>query len=57
MQVTSAAKGQTAFFRTNNGGYGTAWEAGQTQDPHEVPQYRDLVSIHFYWELEKSYQL
>ena len=44
MQVTSAAKGQMSFFRTNNGGYGTAWEAGQTNDPTEVPQYRDLVS-------------
>ncbi len=31
MQVTAAAKGQSAFFRTNNGGYGTAWEASQGQ--------------------------
>ena len=45
MQVTEAAKGQKAFFRTNNGGYGTAWEAGQTTDPMEVPQYKELVSI------------
>ena len=45
MQVTEAAKGQPAFFRTNNGGYGTAWEAGQTNDPAEVPQYKDLVSL------------
>ncbi len=41
MQVTSAAKGQSAFFRTNNGGYGTAWEASQgqaqTNDPAEIP--------------------
>lgn len=48
MQVTSAAKGQSAFFRTNNGGYGTAWEASQGQaqnnDPAEIPQYRELVS-------------
>ena len=44
MQVTTAAKGQSAFFRTNNGGYGTQWEAGTTTDPTEVPQYRDLVS-------------
>ena len=27
MQVTEAAKGQTAFYRTNNCGYGTHWEA------------------------------
>ena len=45
MQVTEAAKGQPAFFRTNNGGYGTAWEAGQTNDTAEVPQYKDLVSL------------
>ena len=45
MQVTDAAKGQPAFFRTNNGGYGTAWEAGRTDDPTEVPQYRELVSL------------
>ena len=49
MQVTQAAKGQAAFYRTNNSGYGTAWEAAQaaggaTNDPAEVPQYRDLVS-------------
>ena len=44
MQVTQAAKGQSAFFRTNNGGYGTQWEAGQTNDPAEVPQYKDIVS-------------
>ena len=47
MQVTDAAKGQPAFFRTNNGGYGTAWEAGRTDDPTEVPQYRELVSQKF----------
>ena len=46
MQVTQAAAGEKAFFRTNNGGYGTNWEAGQTSDPNEVPQYRELVSIH-----------
>ena len=45
MQPTSAAKGQDAFFRTNNSGYGTHWQAGQTNDPMEVPQYRDLVSF------------
>ena len=45
MQVTQAANGEKAFFRTNNGGYGTNWEAGQTNDPTEVPQYRELVSI------------
>ena len=45
MQVTEAAKGQPAFFRTNNGGYGTKWEAGRTDDPAEVPQYRELVSL------------
>ena len=45
MQVTQAAAGEKAFFRTNNGGYGTNWEAGQTNDPTEVPQYRELVSI------------
>ena len=45
MQVTQAANGEKAFFRTNNGGYGTNWEAGQTNDPNEVPQYRELVSI------------
>ena len=44
MNPTTAANGQTAFFKTNNSGYGTAWEAGQTNDPAEVPQYRDLVS-------------
>ena len=49
MQVTQAAKGQSAFFRTNNGGYGTKWEAQQAAgvdvtDPTEVPQYKDLVS-------------
>lgn len=48
MQVTDAAKGQQAFFRTNNGGYGTVWEAGQTKDPMEVPQYRELVSDSIY---------
>ena len=47
MQVTQAAAGEKAFFRTNNGGYGTSWEAGQTSDPNEVPQYRELVSICF----------
>lgn len=47
MQVTEAAAGEKAFFRTNNGGYGTSWEAGQTNDPNEVPQYRELVSICF----------
>ena len=45
MQVTQAAKGQKAFYRSNNGGYGTTWQAGQTNDPTEVPQYRDLVSF------------
>ena len=44
MNPTSAANGQAAFFKTNNSGYGTQWEAGQTSDPTEVPQYRDLVS-------------
>lgn len=48
MQVTQAASGEKAFFRTNNGGYGTNWEAGQTSDPNEVPQYRELVSIRVY---------
>ena len=50
MQVTQAAKGQKSFFRTNNGGYGVKWEStgsSQTQtDPNEVPQYRELVSLH-----------
>ena len=45
MQVTQAAKGQQAFYRSNNSGYGTEWQAGQTNDPAEVPQYRDLVSL------------
>ena len=45
MQVTQAAKGQQAFYRSNNGGYGTEWQAGRTDDPAEVPQYRDLVSF------------
>ena len=51
MQVTAAAKGQGAFFRTNNGGYGTNWEsqaegaAAHNVDPNEVPQYRELVSL------------
>ena len=45
MQVTEAAKGQKAFYRSNNGGYGTTWQAGQTNDPAEVPQYRELVSF------------
>ena len=45
MQTTEAAKGQAAFFRTNNNGYGTRWEAGETNDPTEVPQYKDLVSF------------
>ena len=49
MQVTEAAKGQTAFYRTNNSGYGVEWEAAATvtankDDPAEVPQYRELVS-------------
>ena len=49
MQVTQAAKGQTAFYRTNNSGYGVKWEAAATttankDDPNEVPQYRELVS-------------
>ena len=42
MQVTEAAKGQQAFFRTNNGGYGTQWEAGMVNEPAEVPQYKEL---------------
>ena len=47
--MTSAAKGQSAFFRTNNGGYGTQWDSQKVAgvdatDPTEVPQYRDLVS-------------
>ena len=50
MQVTEAAKGQPAFFRTNNGGYGTIWEAGRTDEPAEVPQYRELVSQSFHAE-------
>ena len=44
MLPTSAANGQAVFFKTNNSGYGTKWEAGQTNDPAEVPQYKDLVS-------------
>ena len=49
MQVTEAAKGQGAFFKTNNSGYGVKWEAAATvtanqNDPNEVPQYRELVS-------------
>ena len=50
MQVTEAAKGQMSFFRTNNGGYGTNWEAGRTDDPAEVPQYRELVSLWRHYE-------
>ena len=49
MQVTQAAKGQSAFFRTNNGGYGTEWDSKQggvdTADPTEVPKYAELVSL------------
>lgn len=50
MQVTEAAKGQTAFFKTNNSGYGVRWEAAaetntHKDDPNEVPQYRELVSL------------
>ena len=49
MQVTSAAEGWPAFFRTNNSGYGVKWEAAgdvttNKDDPNEVPQYRELVS-------------
>ena len=51
MQVTEAAKGQMAFYRSNNSGYGVKWEAAagvsaNKDDPNEVPQYRELVS----WE-------
>ena len=49
MQVTEAAKGQMAFYRSNNSGYGVEWQAAATvnsnkDDPTEVPQYRELVS-------------
>ena len=49
MQVTEAAKGQMAFYRSNNSGYGVKWESADAQsankdDPNEVPQYRELVS-------------
>ena len=50
MQVTEAAKGQMAFYRSNNSGYGVEWQAAATvnsnkDDPAEVPQYRELVSF------------
>ena len=50
MQVTEAAKGQMAFYRPNNSGYGVEWQAAATvnsnkDDPAEVPQYRELVSF------------
>ena len=50
MQVTEAAKGQMAFYRSNNSGYGVEWQAAATvnsnkDDPAEVPQYRELVSL------------
>ena len=49
MQVTEAAKGQMAFYRSNNSQYGVKWESAAAQDaskddPNEVPQYRELVS-------------
>ena len=48
MHVTQAANGEQAFFRTNNGGYGTQWQSTdngeQVRDPNEVPQFKELVS-------------
>ena len=44
MQSTQGGTG-AAFFRTENGGYGTAWKAGQTKQVEEVPLYKELVSI------------
>lgn len=53
MQVTQAAAGQKAFFRTNNGGYGTEWDSKQggvdPSDPTEVPKYAELVSLHCFF--------
>ena len=33
-----------AFFRTENGGYGTAWKSGTTKQVEEVPLYKEIVS-------------
>ena len=45
MQPTGAGGTGAAFFRTENGGYGTVWKAGQTKAVEEVPLYKELVSI------------
>ena len=40
------AKGTgSAFFRTGNGGYGTQWQSGNSQDVTETPLYKELVSV------------
>ena len=44
MQPTGANGTGAAFFRTENGGYGTAWKSGQAKTVEEVPLYKELVS-------------